>query len=753
MDALRHYCEVWAVDFEFAAPLGERPTPLCVVARELRSGRIVQQWLAEGDALEAPPYPTGPEALFVAYYASAELGCHIALDWPMPARILDLYAEFRCLTSGLVVPCGRGLLGALAYFGLPALAAAEKESLRQLAIRGGPYTDTERTSLIDYCQSDVDALVRLLPAMLPDIDLPRALLRGRYMAAASRMEWGGVPLDVTALDRLRGGWDGIKGRLIDTLDPAREIYVPAGIDPATPCGSAVLSTAAEWGVVPHQLADAVGYLWEQDRAGTTDRAAAIRAARRETGLTVRQVSLWEDAGRDYSTFPGLDVKARELAREYPHLGIGPGYVADESADHDPDYAGLLWDKLREPDPTAGRKYNRERLRRAAELLSGTPDAARSGGPRSFSATHFADFLARRGIPWPRLDSGALALDDDTFREMARAYPEAVGPVRELRHALGQLRLSELAVGRDGRNRCLLSVFGSRTGRNQPSNSRFIFGPSTWLRSLIRPEAGRAVAYLDWSQQELAIAAGLSGDPAMQEAYTSGDFYLTFAKLAGAVPADATKATHGPERDQFKTVALGVLYGLSADGLARKLGVPPCRGRQLLRLHQQTFRRFWDWSQAQLDLAMLTGELRTVFGWTVHVGPDANPRSLINFPMQANGAEMMRLAACLATERGIGVCAPVHDAFLIEAAADEIEADAARMQEAMREASELVLPRFPLRSEAKIVRHPDRYADPRGERFWDLVWGLLDGEGTCSAGATGVEAPALPPPPLILSLPM
>jgi hypothetical protein len=157
--------------------------------------------------------------LFVAFYASAELGCHLALDWPMPARILDLFAEFRNTTNGLPVPCGYGLLGALAYFGLPALDAAEKESLRQLAMRGGPFTDAERAALLDYCQNDVDALARLLPAMLPKIDLPRALLRGRYMAAAARMEWRGVPLDVNALDRLRENWIGLKGRLIDTLDP------------------------------------------------------------------------------------------------------------------------------------------------------------------------------------------------------------------------------------------------------------------------------------------------------------------------------------------------------------------------------------------------------------------------------------------------------------------------------------------------------------------------------------------------------
>jgi hypothetical protein len=338
--------------------------------------------------------------------------------------------------------------------------------------------------------------------------------------------------------------------------------------------------------------------------------------------------------------------------------------------------------------------------------------------------------------------------------MAKAYPSEVGPIRELRHTLSQMRLNELAVGPDGRNRALLSAFRSRTGRNQPSNSRFVFGPSAWLRSLIRPGPGRAVAYVDWSQQELGIAAALSRDPHMMEAYRSGDFYLTFAKMAGAVPADATKATHGRERDRFKTVALGVLYGLSAEGLARKLGEPPCRGRELLDLHRRTFRQFWSWSDGVETAAMLSGELRTVFGWTLHVGPDANPRSLRNFPMQGNGAEMMRLAACLATESGLMVCAPVHDAFLIEAPAARIEADTAAMQAAMREASELVLPGFPLKTDAKIVRHPDRFTHPRGERLWAVVAGLLaELPAEPDPGHGWPDTPATDDPPALSYVPV
>jgi hypothetical protein len=740
MDCHLPYRRVWVADFEFHCPPGERPQPLCLVARELRTGALVRQWLT-ASAPAAPPFGTGPDTLFVAYYASAELGCFLVLDWPFPVRILDLFAEFRCLTSGLPVPCGNGLLGALAYFGLDGLAAAEKDTLRQLAMRGGPYSGAEQTALLDYCQSDVDALARLLPAMLPKIDLPRALLRGRYMAAAARMEWSGVPIDTEALDWLRGSWDRIKGRLIAAVDAEYGVFVPVGqrtINPQSTLGAAILAEAEAWDIDPLQLADAVDTVWRQERDASAEGIEARRAARKATGLTPRRIEQWEDAGGDHSTFPGLDAAARELAGAYPALGIGRGY--DPDAPDESDHAGQLWDVLRDRTERTNPKHEPAILRRAAELVASCPGPAGVFfGPMRFSADRWAAYLTRKGIPWPRLESGALALDDDTFKEMARAYPAEVGPIRELRHPLGQLRLNELAVGADGRNRVLLSAFGSRTSRNQPSNARFIFGPSTWLRSLIRPGPGRAVAYVDWSAQELGIAAALSGDPAMQDAYRSGDPYLWLAKRVGAVPADATKKTHGSQREQFKVVSLGVLYGLSGDGLARKLAVPPCRGRELLLLHQETFRRFWQWSDLVEMQGMLTGQLRTVFGWTVHVGPDANPRSLRNFPMQSGSAEMMRLACCLATERGIMVCCPIHDALLVEGPADGIEAVVAETQRAMREASELMLLGFPLRTDAKIVRDGERYMDDRGRRMWETVSELLES----GDGAAEFLAPALP----------
>lgn len=303
----------------------------------------------------------------VAYYASAELGCFRALNWPQPKYVLDLFTEFRALTNGHILTHGSSLLGALVYFGLDALEADEKDEKRLRIVRGPPWLSGEPDAILTYCASDIDALKKLLVKLLPRINLPPALLRARYMRAAAAMEWNGTPIDATALAQQRQYWTGIQDDLIAAID------------------------------------------------------------------------------RDYGVFEG----------------------------------------------------------------------------RAFKEQKWAALLQARNIPWPLHESGRLDLSDDTFRQMARAYP-IVAPIRELRSALSDLRLNDLAVGADQRNRTILSAFRARTGRNQPSNTRFIFGPSTWLRSLIKPPEGYGVAYIDWVQQEFAIAAALSGDVAMQEAYRSGE---------------------------------------------------------------------------------------------------------------------------------------------------------------------------------------------------------------------------------------
>ncbi|MEO6971502.1 MAG: DNA polymerase, partial [Chthoniobacterales bacterium] len=342
---------------------------------------------------------------------------------------------------------------------------------------------------------------------------------------------------------------------------------------------------------------------------------------------------------------------------------------------------------------------------------------------TFKNKRWEDFLQRRKIVWPRLPSGALKLDDDTFKEMALIHP-IVTPIREARRCLSQLRLKDFACGADGRHRCMLSPFGSKTGRNQPSTSKFIFGGAVWVRNLITPATGTALAYVDYAQQEFGIAAALSGDTNMMDAYQSGDPYLKFAVMAGAVPVGATKESNAGDRELFKTCALGVQYGMQANSLALRINSTPAHARELIDLHRRTFPRYWSWSDMVQDSAMLNSKLTATFGWEVHVTETANPRSLRNFPLQANGAEMLRIACILARERGVEVCAPVHDALLIEAPAHEIDTAVATCRCSMEDAATVVLDGFRLRTEARVIEPGQRFDDPRGRRMWDMISSLL-----------------------------
>src|SRR5262249_31073511 len=147
---------------------------------------------------------------------------------------------------------------------------------------------------------------------------------------------------------------------------------------------------------------------------------------------------------------------------------------------------------------------------------------------AFREDRFEQFLIRTGTSWPLRPDGRFNLDAETFRQVSNYIP-AIQELADLRNSISQLRLNDLAVGKDGRNRTLLSAFASKTSRNQPSNSKYIFGLSRWMRGLIKPPPGHGLAYIDWSQQEFGIAAALSGDPNMIAAYRSGDPYLAFAK--------------------------------------------------------------------------------------------------------------------------------------------------------------------------------------------------------------------------------
>jgi DNA polymerase-1 len=345
----------------------------------------------------------------------------------------------------------------------------------------------------------------------------------------------------------------------------------------------------------------------------------------------------------------------------------------------------------------------------------------------FSHKLFARYVNANIGGWPQLESGRADTKQKTFKKMAQLYPQ-LEPLRQLKYCQEKLKLGALIVGRDGFNRYWIAPCASRTSRNQPSNSRSIFGPAVYLRDyLIQAPPGWAVIYLDWIAQEFGIMAGLSGDPAMLEAYRSGDIYLAFGKQAGVLPSWATNETHGRKRDLFKVCVLATQYGQKYKALAEQINQPDILGRQLLAYHHKIYRRFWEWSDNRVNRALLHNEQQTVFGWTHRFKEFPKINSVRNFDAQANGAEMLRLACCLGTEGGIKICAPVHDAILMMAPLDRLDEDVAKMRLYMAEASRIVLNGFQLRTEQHVFPHPQHYSDPkgRGRVMLEMVLKLLD----------------------------
>jgi DNA polymerase family A len=151
---------------------------------------------------------------------------------------------------------------------------------------------------------------------------------------------------------------------------------------------------------------------------------------------------------------------------------------------------------------------------------------------------------------------------------------------------------------------------------------------------------------------------------------------------------------------------------------------------MLSQHRELFAQYWRWSDDWVQHVLQTGTMRTAFGWTCCTGiTEFNERSIRNWPVQTTGADILRIACILATRHGIKLLAPVHDAVLIEAPLERIDADVMLMQEIMRRASRIVLNADPagtheLRTDAKIIHHPERYSDPRGAAIWARVLGLL-----------------------------
>ena len=583
---------VWHVDFEYREDANRHPVPVCMYAYEEHTGTEIFLRRDQLLTLKRAPLGTGPRDLLVAYAANAEMSCFLALGWPFPTNVLDLYVETIAAINGrtdIWPHRGRpGLLAALELRGLPAMDSGDKEAMRRLILEHTDYTPEQWQDIENYNRSDViDGTAPLLDAMVHSIDLPRALLRGRYMMAVARQERVGLPIDVEYLEGLSAHWERL------------QLY----------------------------------FIARDDEFGLYD------------GTSFREQRLWNL------------IEAQR------------------------------WD-------------------------------------------------------WPRTEHGRPGLNRKVLARQARRYPELKRLMR-LRDSIAELRISKLAntIGTDSFSRCPMLPFWTRTSRCQPSAENKVFLPSlpSWLHGLLRPPPGFALVELDWSGQEYAIAAALSGDPGMIADYRTGDPHWAFGVRAGLVAADADKAEYKELRDKtLKPITHGQNYGMTAYGIAAKTGRSLLWARDVHARHRQTYPTFHRWLGDIVAQAKFDGVMVTPFGWPMAVIAETKTRTLMNYMAQASGADCMRIASIAAAEAGIRVCCSVHDSFWILAPLDELDVTVARMVDIMTRAGTAVTGGLPIGVEVKaIVRWPHSLGDVRAEkdqRMWVEVRELMNGGLLQQAGA-------------------
>ncbi|WP_296697877.1 DNA polymerase I [Thiocapsa sp. UBA6158] len=225
-----------------------------------------------------------------------------------------------------------------------------------------------------------------------------------------------------------------------------------------------------------------------------------------------------------------------------------------------------------------------------------------------------------------------------------------------------------------------------------------------IRRAFVAEPGNRLLAADYSQIELRIMAHLSGDERLLAAFASGlDIHrATAAEILGLSP----EAVTGEQRRSAKAINFGLIYGMSAFGLAKQLGIERGAAQEYVDRYFQRYPGVKDFMERTRAQARNDRYVETLFGRRLHLAEighsnqsrrAAAERTAINAPMQGTAADIIK-RAMIATDQWIQSERPpvrmimqVHDELVFEIAADAVEAAGARIRAMMESAAELAVP--------------------------------------------------------------
>jgi DNA polymerase I len=305
------------------------------------------------------------------------------------------------------------------------------------------------------------------------------------------------------------------------------------------------------------------------------------------------------------------------------------------------------------------------------------------------------FFDKLGLPViKKTATGARSTDEEVLEKLAEDYPL---PARILEHrSLSKLKgtytdkLAQLALPRTGRVHTHYAQAVAVTGRlssNEPNlqNIPVRTAEGRKVREAFVAPAGCVIASADYSQIELRIMAHLSDDPALLKAFHVG---LDVHKATAAEVFGMTPDTVSSEQRRYaKTINFGLIYGMSAFGLAKALGIDNTAAKNYITRYFERFSGVKHYMDATREQAKALGYVETVFGRRL-VLPEINSpngprragaeRAAINAPMQGTAADLIKLSM-VAVQKALDeqgkatrVIMQVHDELVFEVPDSEVE---------------------------------------------------------------------------------
>ena len=330
-----------------------------------------------------------------------------------------------------------------------------------------------------------------------------------------------------------------------------------------------------------------------------------------------------------------------------------------------------------------------------------------------STQQLADVLFKRlGLPVLRRGKTGPSTDQEVLEELAQQHPL---PAKILEHRqLTKLKNTyldalPLELGKDGRLHTTFDQAVAATGRLSSVNPNLQNIPiRTALGAKIReafiPQAGWRLLSADYSQIELRVLAHISQDPVLKASFLSGEdlHARTAGETFGVPPAEVTRQ----QRDIAKMINYGIAYGLSAFGLAHRLGLETKEAAAIIERYFARYVKVKEWLDGTIESARSSGMVKTLFGRRRYL-PDINSkngvarsaaeRTAVNTPIQGTAADLVKRAmldvdrALHAGQLQARMLLQVHDELVLEAPPDEVARVGPLVVAQMQGAADLVVP--------------------------------------------------------------